>query len=261
MIRVKNKPPCPDALLAGAERTRADCAAYDENAAAYSNGERQFDFDRAIYGHRAVRTALREAQHRKCCYCEGRSDAFAALDVEHHRPKGAVRQDRDLKKLFPGYYWLAYSWENLYLCCQVCNRSCKKDLFPLEDPAARARSHRDDVSGENPLLLDPGGPDDPREHIRFREEYADGLTGAGRTTIEVLDLNREALVDERLRWLKEIRTLQHMVRMYAGSTEPDHIALREDARRELARANLPEAIFSAMAADLLLEDQAGADAP
>ena len=258
MIRV-TKPSCPDTLLAGTERTRADCAAYDENAAAYSNGERRFDFDRAIYGHKAVRTALREAQHRKCCYCEGRSDAFAAPDVEHHRPKGAVRQDRESKKLFPGYYWLAYSWENLYLCCQVCNRSCKKDLFPLEDPAARARSHRDDVSGEKPLLLDPGGPDDPREHIRFRQEHAVCLTETGQTTIEVLGLNREELLDERLKRLKEIRALQHTVRVYAGSTEPDRVALREDARRELDRAALPSEIFSAMAADLL--NQAGADAP
>ena len=251
---IRTKPPCPDALLAGAERTKADCAAY-------SSGERQFDFDRAIYGHKAVKTALRKAQHGKCCYCEGRFDAFAPADIEHYRPKRAVRQDRESKKLFPGYYWLAYSWENLYLCCQVCNRSCKKDLFPLEDPAARARSHRDDISGEKPLLLDPGGSDDPRKHIRFRQEYAVGLTGAGRTTIEVLDLNREALVDERLRRLKEIRALQDTVQIYAGSTEPGHIARRKRARNELARANLPGAIFSAMADDLLLENRTGADAP
>jgi len=251
VIRV-TKRTCPDALLAGAERTKEDCAAY-------SNGKRQFDFYRAIYGHKAVRTALREAQHRKCCYCEGRSDAFAPADIEHYRPKGAVRQGRESKKLFPGYYWLAYKWENLYLCCQVCNRSCKKDLFPLEDPAARARSHQDDISGEKPLLLDPGGPDDLHKHIQFRQEYAVGLTGAGRTTIEVLDLNREALVDERLKRLKELRKLQATVQLLADSTEPKHVALREDARNELARANLPDAIFSAMAADLL--NQAGADAP
>ena len=253
MIRV-TKRTCPDALLAGADRTRKDCAAY-------SNGKRQFDFAPAIYGHKAVKMALQEAQHGKCCYCEGRFYAFAAPDVEHHRPKGAVRQDRESKNLSPGYYWLAYSWENLYLCCQVCNRSCKKDLFPLEDPAARARSHQDDISGEKPLLLDPGGPDDPRKHIQFRQEHAVGLTEAGQATIEVLDLNREALVDERLERLKALRRLQDTIQLLADSTEPNHVDLREDARNELARANLPDAIFSAMAADLLLENQAGADAP
>ena len=150
MIRVAKRA-CPDALRAGAERTRADRAAYDENAAAYSNGERRFDPDRAIYGHQTVRTALREAQHRKCCYCESRFDANAAAHVEHYRPKGAVRQDRESRRRFPGYYWLAYSWENLYWCCPVCNGR-KNDLFPLEEPTARARSHRDDVTREKPLL-------------------------------------------------------------------------------------------------------------
>lgn len=271
MIRV-TKPPCPDALLAGAERTKADCAAYDENADAYSNGEKRFDFRRAIYGHKTIRTALREAQHRKCCYCEAAAEAAAdvkpaststrgcAGSVEHYRPKGSVRQDQKSKKLFPGYYWLAYSWNNLYWCCQECNGR-KNDFFPLKDPAARARFHLDDVSGEEPLLLDPGGSGDPREHIRFREEYADGLTGAGQTTIGVLGLNREALLDERLKRLKKLRALRDLIRLCADSTKPDRIALREGARNTLDRAASPSEIFSAMAADLLLEDQAGADAP
>ena len=259
MIRV-TRPSCPDTLLAGTERTRADCAAYDESAAAYSNGERRFDFDRAIYGHKAVRTALREAQHRKCCYCEGRFYAYAAAEVEHYRPKGAVRQDRESRRLFPGYYWLAYSWKNLYWCCPACNRK-KNDLFPLADQAARARSHRDDVSGEEPLLLDPGGPDDPRKHIQFRQEYAVGLTGAGQTTIKVLGLNREELLDERLKRLQELRTSQDMVQLCADSTEPNRIAQREGARNTLDRAALPSEIFSAMATDLLLENRTGADAP
>lgn len=267
MIRV-TKPPCPDALRVGADRTRADCAAYDENAAAYSGGEIKFEFDRNVYNHEAVRTTLREAQHRKCCYCEGRSDAFAAADVEHYRPKGAVRQDKKSQKQFPGYYWLAYSWENLYLCCQVCNRSGKRDLFPLADPAARARSHRDDVADESPLLLDPDGPEDPREHIRFRQERAVGLTDTGRRTIEVLGLNRPELCDARLGRLKQLRTLQQLVRVCTDSREFADADRRDSARdqiagarNELARAPSPSAIFSAMAADFLRESGAvGAEA-
>lgn len=185
MIRV-TKPPCPDVLRAGADRTRADCAAYDENAAAYSGGEIKFEFDPNVYGHKAVKTLLREAQHRKCCYCENQSVASAPLHVEHYRPKGAVRQDRKSQTLLPGYYWLAYSWDNLHLCCQVCNGN-KSYLFPLADDAERARSHRDDIARERPLLLDPGGADDPREHIRFRQERAVGLTeaDAGRSRFSV----------------------------------------------------------------------------
>ena len=218
MIRV-TKPPCPDALLAGARRTMADCAAYDEHGDDYSNGVKRFDFNRAIYGHADVRT-----------------------------------------EQLPGYYWLAYSWENLYLCCQVCNRSGKKDLFPLADDSVRARSHRDDVARESPLLLYPGGTNDPRAHVRFRQERAVGQTDTGRRTIEVLDLNRPSLIEERrrrLRRLRELQGLQDVVQwLDVDGLEPEVIELRERARRELARAPLPSAIFSAMAADFLRESGA-----
>lgn len=190
-----------------------------------------------------------------------RPDALLdGADVEHYRPKGAVRQEPGSPEQLPGYYWLAYSWENLYLCCQICNRSGKKDLFPLADPAARARSHHDDVAGESPLLLDPAGPEDPREHIRFRQELAIPLTEAGRKTIEILDLNREPLRDERLKCLQQLVRLQNMVRLRAGGTEPADIEERNDARAQLARAPLPETVFSAMAADFLREHDVGADA-
>jgi hypothetical protein len=45
----------------------------------------------------------------------------------------------------PGYFWLAYVWANLFLACQLCNQSFKKNLFPLADPAKRARSHLHDL--------------------------------------------------------------------------------------------------------------------
>ena len=266
MIRVTKPPRPPAALRAGAGRTKADCAAYDEHRDEYSNGVKRFDFDRAIYGHKTVRTALRKAQHRKCCYCEGRFEAFAPFDVEHYRPKGAVRQEPGSPEQIPGYYWLAYSWENLYLCCPICNRSGKKDLFPLADDSARARSHRSDIARERPLLLDPGGTDDPRKHIQFRLEHAVGQTDAGRKTIEVLDLNRPELLDERRRCLTRLRELQGLQdvaqRLDPDGSEPDVIELRERARRELARAPLPSAIFSAMTADFLRgHDAVGVEAP
>ena len=48
---------------------------------------------------------------------------------------------------------------------------------------------------------------------------------------------------------------------FTGNMEPDDVVLQERARREIDRAALPSEIFSAMAADLLLENRAGADAP
>ena len=204
-----------------------------------------------IYGHREVKDELRVAQHGKCCYCEGRFEAFAAADVEHYRPKGAVKQDKDSETLRPGYYWLAYSWANLYLCCQICNRSYKKDFFPLVDPTMRARSHTDNVADENPLLLDPGSLEDFRTHIEFRQEHAVGVTAAGRMTIHVVGLDRTALREERLSRLRHLRTIQDVIRLRTGRPDQDDITLLQDARDELRDAILPQAMFSAMAIDFL----------
>ncbi len=233
MIRITKSPP-PDELNGGCALTLTDCAAYE-------TGDRRFEFDRNIYGHDNVRRRLREAQHAKCCYCEGRFDAHAPADVEHYRPKAAVRQDKNSPILRPGYFWLAYSWDNLYWSCQICNRSYKRNCFPLRDPEARARSHRDELSNEDPLLLDPGAAEDFRTHIQFRQEFAVGLTEVGRRTIHVVGLNRPALIEERRSRLKQLRMLLSLAQRLAD----------EDARQELGDARLPAAVFSAMALDFL----------
>ncbi len=240
MIRVNKQGGAPARLASGTPLTEENCARYTADSAACLSGATKFEFVKAIYGHSAVKAALRDAQHRKCCFCEGRFEAHAAADVEHYRPNTYVH---------PGYYWLAYAWENLYYCCQVCNRSHKRTLFPLVHPAHRARSHSDDINDERPLILDPGGPEDPRCHIGFREEVAVGRTRAGRMTIEVVGLNRPALVEERLALLNDLRRLSEVIRLLDGSVEPTVVDLLDDARRTLAKAVLPSAKFSAMAVD------------
>ena len=56
-------------------------------------------------------------------------------------PKGGTRQTADEKEMkVPGYFWLAYAWQNLFLACQLCNQRFKKNLFPLENPDERAFS-------------------------------------------------------------------------------------------------------------------------
>jgi len=61
-----------------------------------------------------------------------------------YRPKGAVQQAPGQKKEYPGYYWLAYDWNNLLFICTACNTK-KRELFPLTDSKGRARSHHDDI--------------------------------------------------------------------------------------------------------------------
>ena len=117
-----------------------------------------------IHRYRPRRTALREAfatySSDKCWYIEcknlGTDD-----DIDHFRPKSAVKEDPD----HPGYYWLAFEWTNLWLSCHRANRprmnpetgetEGKAAHFPLVNPAARAQEPGDDLALEVPALLDP----------------------------------------------------------------------------------------------------------
>jgi hypothetical protein len=56
------------------------------------------------------------------------------------------------------------------------------------------------------MLLDPAGLENPRDHIRFRDEIAVGMTKVGETTINYVGLNRLRLVEERLEHLQYLRS-------------------------------------------------------
>ena len=250
MIHVE-KPGAPQRLNRGEEVTERNCEEFEANSVDYQNGSKTFTFDRDIYGHHTVRKALKDCQHAKCCFCEGKFTTYAAGDVEHYRPKGVVRQDKNSAALKPGYFWLAYAWENLYWSCQTCNRSNKRDLFPLICPGKRALSHNDDLAREEPLIVDPGGRDDPRKHIAFRQDRAVGSTQRGRTTILVVGLNRLDLVEARLTRLGEIKRLVEIVGFWEKYALADLKELASSARRELDKATARESMFSAMVADYL----------
>ena len=251
MIRVHKRSSAPAKFVkASTDRTERDCQAYEAHSHEYRNGTKKFEFERKIYGHKAIKEALKTDQHGKCCFCEGNFDAHAPGDIEHYRPKGAVKQHKDSEALYPGYYWLAYSWKNLYYSCSICN-STKGSFFPLSDPLLRARSHIDDLSCEKPLILDPGGPDDPREHIQFQNEIAVSSTIRGRTTIDLADLNRQTLIDARLICLKKIGCLRKIAQWLDGCSDAKAIEIRDEARSLLDAAVEPTANFSAMTADFL----------
>ena len=57
----------------------------------------------------SIQKRLKKIYHLKCAYCEQKL-LDAPKHIEHYRPKDT-------------YYWLAYSWDNLLLCCGGCNSS------------------------------------------------------------------------------------------------------------------------------------------
>jgi hypothetical protein len=149
----------------------------------------------------------------------------------------------------PGYYWLAYKWENLLLSCSACNQRHKKNLFPLADPAKRATSPQSNLEDEAPLFIDPAHHN-PEDFIAFREEIAYAIKNNphGRTTITELGLNREILNEvrrDRLANLYTMRKILDQEPLLSKSAEGNEI-LRE-ARRVLANAVAASSEFAAMA--------------
>lgn len=173
----------------------------------------------------------------KCAYCESSFVHVSPADIEHFRPKSAVKIDEKTGKekvleLKPGYYWLAADWDNLLLSCIDCNRrrnqddidgdgetaSGKATIFPLADEADRVRDHDtwDDMIAKvqqeekSRLLLNPC-VDDPAEHLKFEMRYDDegqvqGVfaialndSQKGQKSINVYGLNRAGLVWARTR--------------------------------------------------------------
>lgn len=210
-----------------------------------------FSFDDSIYGAAQVKIALIAMQHGKCAYCEGDFLAFSYGDTEHQRPKAFSQQAAGAPIIRPGYYWLAYDWLNLVLSCERCNRSRKRNLFPLRNPGARATAPAG-VAAEQPLLLDPTGEDDPRDHIRFERNVPIGRTDIGEMTIRCLNLDRIELNGARLRHLRLVIALDQLAR--AGlrpGADADSQADGVAAAVELDRMGLESEPFSAMVLDFL----------
>jgi uncharacterized protein (TIGR02646 family) len=244
MIRI-TKPVQPPRIL----RERGKVTT-ERNQGAFEAGVREFEFDNSLYGAKSVKDALIKAQCGKCAFCESQVRHIAHGDVEHYRPKGGVRQSEDEPLEQPGYFWLAYVWENLFFACQLCNQSFKRNLFPLADPTRRARSHQDDLAAEEPLLIHPGD-DDPTALIGFRGEIAFPLDGDSRAlaSIEALGLNREALVELRFDHLEPFRLLRQALPLLpAGGEEARGILLLFET------AVLAQAQYSSMVRALLADE-------
>lgn len=248
----------PDNLL-NEIHTQANCDLFDLNPAPFNSGDAEFVLHNT-YKTTAVKKALRITQGGdengiggKCAYCE-KDLREEATPVDHFRPEGAI-VNTDGTRIYPGYYWLAYQWENLYLSCLGCNSSFKKDFFPLVVEENRARSHHDDIDDEEPLLIDPAKvDDDPRNHIRFRldlpEPYLD--SEKGEKTIEILKLDNEQkrpnLIKDRLKVLNRLIMIREILE--EGLASPEKL---EKCKQILLDAVEPSAEYSSMAKDFLDE--------
>jgi uncharacterized protein (TIGR02646 family) len=235
VIRIEKPETPPDKLITdGKKKRKIHASAYSRDPIGHQSGTKKFDFDRTIYASPAVKQALVNAQHKKCCFCEGLIGRDG--DVEHFRPKAATRQAPENPLQYPGYYWLAYEWSNLYLACPACNQRHKKNLFPLQNPADRATDHKQNIDREQPLFIDPG-KENPEDFIGFDGVMAFAIDDnpRGNATISALELNdRDGLKEARRQRLHILRA--QWIVIQTAEENPGNLAL--EALADRARAVL-----------------------
>jgi hypothetical protein len=207
-----------------------------------------------IHGYQTARDVLTERQIYKCAYCE-LTFRDEAAPVEHYRPKARAddvdwhalsakkrpsESDREDDERFargmppsrggfdrvrwvarPGYWWLAWTWENLVFGCTGCNTGVKNARFPQGKAASALRTHEAPPGEERPLLLDPAdSTEDPLDHIQYRRVYHRWIPTArdgsarGAWTIALLRLDTSPALltayDRRIRRLEAAgRSLDH----------------------------------------------------
>lgn len=163
----------------------------------------------------------------KCVYCECYITDFERPDIEHFRPKGAVK-DINGDEVFVdgvkhgGYYWLAYDDSNLMPSCQICNQATvidghsigKHDRFPVSgEYVIRSKgtpaNEPPSLDNEFPLLLNPL-EDDPEDHLSVdvKTGILSAKTDRGQACIDVFGLNvRDQLVEDRKRAVRDFKAL------------------------------------------------------
>jgi len=218
---------------------------------------------RELWREDAVRGLLLRLVGLKCWYCETviqRTD----VQVDHFRPKSEVFGE----PAHPGYWWLAYELANYRVICKHCNSGgarlddvplgrAKSSRFPLLT-GTRAMGPRDDLTLEQPVLLDPAWPGDPEligfdvagcARRRSGAPYSPGEAGSGLCradeTIRILALNATQITEQRRKLMAEIGVLARLT----GIDEVEEL---------IAGKVGPEAPWSSAASAALAMHRAGA---
>lgn len=128
---------------------------------------------KGAYNFKELREAVTKETAGKCAYCEDTLLATVSGDIEHILPKAHFRQHM-------------FDYQNLTLACPKCNNS-KSQFY---DPS---------YGLINPFTTDP------EKHLVAAGPLVMALTDLGETTKEVLDLNRPALITERIERIESIK--------------------------------------------------------
>ncbi|MHC1754578.1 MAG: hypothetical protein AB9861_03955 [Methanosarcina sp.] len=241
MIKINKTQPAPGYIrYVGTSREEDKCQSETQLACEYfesgdynPNNKYGYKFKSSIYGNKIWKEQLLKDQFDKCCFCESKVAHIDAGDVEHYRPKGESKQTDSDPANKPGYYWLAYDWDNLLIACQRCNRRKKKSLFPLLNPDERASSTNKNIAVERPVFINPC-IEDPKNFIKFNLEYPVGIddNGRGEKTLDELNLvNDETLNEIRRNHLEIVNAFIDSIKINIESLESLNDETLNDASR------------------------------
>lgn len=229
--RAKRLPLAQQKIANGVKLTRQDLAGYDK-----------------------AKLRLYASQHRKCAYCED-GTKMPYEPVEHFRP--ALRAIRGPSFPDGGYWWLAWTWENLLFACSICNSSFKKDLFPLEEGSPVMAPMDALPCSERAILVDPADPldVDPMDLIvyqpvgsRWVPTGRDG-DARGAEIVKRLGLSDAGHLDRYTAHVDEY--LQHHVDRLRRLAELDDVPGFRAAWGDAVRHARPVRMWSALAHDVL----------
>lgn len=223
---------------------------YEEVIKYFMNNDRKFEFK--AYSKGNVKEQLEVMFNNKCAYCESIISNVSYGDIEHFRPKTAYHSIDGETLKYPGYYWLAMDWNNLLLACDICNRSFKKNKFPIVDESKRKKRHDDNVI-EEPLLIDPSNDElKIQDYIYFTEEgivkYKDGLGNKGHKSIENYGLHRPKLTETRKILAKEIEDKKTQILGYLQTINTIISSPNPEIFKDIIEINLRdlESVYTAL---------------
>lgn len=144
------------------------------------------------YNHKEIKDALKKESYGKCMYCESVIGTVSYPHIEHYYPKS----------VFPDK---TFDWNNLGLCCQICNTN-KKDYFDPAYPIV------------NPYQ------DNPEDYFVFLGSMVLQKPGEmrGENTATKLKLNRGELLEQRC---AAITNISHLIERYITETDPQKKAI------------------------------------
>lgn len=202
---VRTQTPIPEVLHDEVARAAKNELAKYYQLPVVERARRRPPLNTKIWASESIQDSLLKVFHSKCAYCESPLGKNQSGDIAHHRPIGNAANLRNQESGATSsdhYSWFTYEWENLFLSCAECNRS-KRNLFPVAGPRAQLRcTWAEAEKSERALLINPCGTE-PKKHLRFWiDGTAHGIDEIGGVTVEVLSLNRPALIEDRARKLQ-----------------------------------------------------------